>query len=172
MALADLYDYDWNSSNYAELHRFVGNFGLMGFIGGTAPEFFAFERWMLGWLDDEQIICQETGDETISLSAIESSGGTKAVMVPISDTKVVVVESRRALGYDAKLIKSGALVYTVDTSVYSGKGAIVVYPVLDNDPYRDQSPLAVGESVTVENVTITVLEATDGGDTVQVTVTK
>jgi hypothetical protein len=144
----------------------------MGYIGGTAPEFFAFERWMLGWLDDEQIFCQQTDDETVSLSPIETTGGTKAVMVPISDTKVVVVESRRALGYDNKLIKSGALVYTVDTSIYSGEGAIVVYPILDNDPFRDKSPLSVGESVTVENVTIVVLEATEDGDMVQVTVNK
>lgn len=172
MALVDLYDYTWNSPNYDDLHKFVGNFGLMGYIDGTAPEFFAFERWMLGWLDDEQIFCQQTADETISLSAIETTGGIKAVMIPISATKAVVVESRRPLGYDTGLIKSGALVYTVDTSIYSGMGTIVVLPILENDPYRDQSPLAVGESVTVDNVTITVLEASDEGDVVQITISK
>jgi len=46
-----------------------------------------------------------------------------------------------------------------------------VLPVLPSDLYRYQSPLVVGESVTVENVTITVLDATDEGDTVQVTAT-
>jgi M6 family metalloprotease-like protein len=172
MSLVDLYDYGWNSANYDELHKFVGNFGLMGYIGGTAPEFFAFERWMLGWLDDEQIVCQQTDEATTILSAIETAGGAKAVIIPINRTKAVVVESRRALGYDGKLIKSGALVYTVDTSIYSGAGTIVVYPILDNDPYRDQSPLAVGESVTVENVTITVVDATDQSDIVKVTVAK
>ena len=84
----------------------------------------------------------------------------------------MVVESRRSVGYDAGLPKTGALVYTVDTSIYSGEGTLVVYPILENDPYRYNSPLAVGESVTVDGVTVTVLEATDQGDTVQVTVTK
>jgi hypothetical protein len=83
-----------------------------------------------------------------------------------------VVESRRALGYDKDMPKEGALVYTVDTSIYSGEGTLVVYPALDNDPYRYQSPLAKGESVTVENVTVAVLDSTPEGDTVQVTVQK
>ncbi len=91
-------------------------------------------------------------------------------MVPISDSKVIVIESRRPIGYDSSLVKSGALVYTVDTSIYSGEGTLVVYPILENDPYREQSPLANGESITVENVTITVTSSTAEGDTVQVTV--
>ncbi|GAB4498239.1 MAG: hypothetical protein OHK003_09630 [Anaerolineales bacterium] len=64
---------------------------------------------------------------------------------------------RRALGYDANLVKAGALVYTVDTSIPSGQGTLMVYPVLANDPFRDLSPLAPGESVPVGGVTITVL---------------
>ncbi len=172
MGLPDLYGYQFNTTNYEDQHRFVGGFGLMGFIAGSAPELFAFERWQLGWLTDEQIFCQTEGELTITLAAVETPGGTKAVMIPVSASKVVVIESRRALGYDTELPKPGALVYTVDTSIYSGEGTLVVYPVLENDPYRYKSPLAVGESVTVDGVTVTVLEATGQGDTVQVTVVK
>lgn len=170
MSLPDLYAYEYDTSNYEDQHRFVGGFSLMGYIDGNAPELFAFERWQLGWLDDNQIYCHQTGDAIVTLSAIETAGGTKAVMVPISDAKAVVVESRRALGYDQNIVKAGALVYLVNTSVSSGQGPILVYPALENDPYREQSPLAAGESVTVEGVTITVLEATEEGDTVQVAV--
>lgn len=170
MSLADLYAYEYDLSNYDDLHRYVGGFSLMGYIDGKAPELFAFERWQFGWLDDEQIFCQHTGDEKVTLSAIEIAGGLKAVMVPIDNTLAVVVESRRALGYDHNIAKPGALVYTINTSTVSGEGPILVYPVLEDDPYRDQSPLAVGESVTVEGVTITVLEADEMNDTVQVTV--
>jgi M6 family metalloprotease-like protein len=172
MGLPDLYAYVFHNASYDDQHRFVGGFGLMGFISGDAPEYFAFERWQLGWLDDNQINCQIEGEQATTLTAIETQGGTKAVIVPISESKAVVVESRRPLGYDAKLSKSGALVYIVDTSIGSGEGTLVVQPVLDNDPYRYKSPLAAGESVTVDGVTVTVLEATDQGDIVQVTVAK
>lgn len=168
MGLPDLYAYQYDPNNYDAQHRFVGGFGLMGFIDGRAPEFFAFERWQMGWLDDDQIHCQPDGITTTTLTAIEATGGTKAAMIPVSDTKLVVVESRRAIGYDVQMPKEGALVYVVDTSVFSGEGTLVLYPVLENDPYRYQSPLAAGESVTVEGLTITVVEATVDGDTVQV----
>lgn len=172
MGLPDLYGYDYDPNNYDHVHRHVGNFGFMGFTGGTGFEPFAFERWQMGWLDDSQIFCQPEGEQTTTITPIEIAGGIKAVMIPISNSKAVVVESRRQVGYDAPILKPGALVYVVDTAIPSGEGTLVVYPQLENDPYRDQSPLAVGESVTVEGVTITVLEASDAGDTVQVSVVK
>ena len=169
MGLPDLYGYDFDPNNYDFIHRHVGNFGFMGFTGGKGFEPFAFERWQLGWLDDDQILCQTEGEITATVTPIEVTGGMKAVMVSISNSKAVLIESRRQIGYDASILKPGVLVYVVDTSIPSGEGTLVVYPQLDNDPYRDNSPLAVGESVTVEGVTITVLDATADGDTVQVT---
>lgn len=170
LGLVDLYAFENNTNNYDGFHRFVGNFGVMGYSIGKAPEPFAYERWLLGWLDDNQIVCQASNSEATTLLAIEEQGGIKTVMVPISSTSAVVVESRRALGYDSQLVKSGALVYLIDTSIPTGDGPIKIFPVIDNDPYRDQSPLAVGESVIVENITITVIAATETSDTVQVTI--
>ena len=172
MGLPDLYAYQYDPNNYPDQHRFVGDFSLMGFIDGSAPGFFAFERWQLSWLDDEQIICQTTSDQTTTLTPIETQGGIKAVIVPISESKALVVESRRPIGADAELIKSGALVYLADTSIYSGEGTITVLPVSGDDPYRVQSPLAVGETLTVEGITVTVTASDDQSDTVQVVVTK
>ena len=172
MGLPDLYAYQYDPNNYPDQHRFVGDFSLMGFIDGSAPGFFAFERWQLNWLDDEQIVCQTTMDETTTLTPIETQGGIKAVIVPISESKALVVESRRPVGADAELVKSGALVYLADTSIYSGEGTITVLPVSGDDPYRVQSPLAVGETFTVEGITVTVTASDDQSDTVQVVVTK
>lgn len=168
MGLPDLYAYESDESNTKDLHRFVGTFGLMGNIGGSAPEFFAFERWQMSWLDDDQIVCQQEGEGTVTLTAIEIKGGKKAVMIPISENKVVVVESRKRLGYDTRLVKEGALVYTVDTSIPSGYGPIVVYPKLEDDRYRYKSPLAPGESVTVDGVTIKSLNSTSDTDTLHI----
>ena len=172
MGLPDLYAYQYDPNNYSDQHRFVGDFSLMGFIDGSAPGFFAFERWQLGWVDDEQIVCQTTTDQTTTLTPIETQDGIKAVIVPISESKALVVESRRPIGVDAELVKSGALVYLADTSIYSGEGTIMVLPVSEGDPYRVQSPLAVGESITVEGITLTVIASDDLGDTVQIVVTE
>lgn len=169
MGLPDLYAYQFDQSNYDDEHRFVGGFGLMGFVSGSAPEYFAFERWQLGWLDDAQIVCKPQNDQPITITPVETAGGLKAVVIPLSKSKVLVVESRRPLGFDAALPKAGALVYTVDTAIASGEGALVVYPQIEGDPYRYQSPLAVGESLAVRGVTITVTASSEQGDTVEVT---
>lgn len=172
MGLPDLYAYQYDSNNYSDQHRFVGDFSLMGFIDGSAPGFFAFERWQLGWVDDEQIICQTSADQTTTLTPIETQDGIKAVIIPISESKALVVESRRPIGVDAELVKSGALVYLADTSIYSGEGTIMVLPVSEGDPYRLQSPLGLGETITVEGITVTVIASDDLGDTVQIVVTE
>ena len=147
----------------------VGVFSLLtrGLLTGPADGFFAFERWQLGWLDDGQIFCQPGGDQTTELSAIQQAGNMKAVMVPLSPTSALVVESRRPVGFD--YIQPGALVYTVDTSIEAGKGPIQVLPVSDNDDWRHgKSPLAQGESLEYCNITITNVVAGANGDTVRV----
>lgn len=167
--LADLYAFDYDTAVTSDQHRFVGGFSLMGFIGGRAPEQLAWERWQLGWLADNQIACQTTSRETTVLLPIETPGGTKAVIVPIGGGRAVVVESRRQLGHDTLLRKEGALVYVVDPALATGTGPIQVVPASPTDALRDQSPLAEGESVTIEGVTVTVVHAGPDGDTVEVT---
>jgi M6 family metalloprotease-like protein len=165
LGLIDLYAY------IGDTHRFVGGFDIMGMISGLAPEMMAYLRWQLGWLDDDQIYCQQDGSATVTLAAIATQGGVKAVMVPTGPTSLVVVESRRALGLDADLAPSqtGALVYTVDSAIQTGAGAIQILPDVE-DKY--EAPLGVGEQLTVGGVTIEVLSATSTDDTVRVTVTK
>jgi M6 family metalloprotease-like protein len=172
MGLPDLYAYQYDVNNYPDQHRFVGDFSLMGYIDGSAPGYFAFERWQLRWLEDSQIVCQTTADQTTTLTPIETEGGVKAVIIPLSENKAVVVESRRPLGVDAGLVEPGVLVYIADTSIYSGEGTIKVLPASDGDPYRVQSPLGLGESLTVEGVTVTVINSTEQEDTVQIVVTE
>ncbi len=153
MTLADLY-------SYVAPTGFTRPFSMMDDIGGAAPEYFAYERWLLGWIEDAQIACLPASEQLL-LSPVERAGGTKAAMVPVGATRSVVVESRRALGWDAGLTREGAVVYVVDTSVRSGFGPIEVM--------NGRRALGEGDSVTVEGVTITVVDADASGDTVQVT---
>ena len=111
-----------------------------------------------------------TGNQqTTLISPVQTTGGTKAVVIPLSRTKAVVVESRRKIGVDKGLNKAGALVYLVDSSVRSGLGPVKVFPSnTATDPWYLNAPRALGESVTVEGVTIEVIESNENGDTVSV----
>ena len=172
MGLVDVYAATReNSANNYDGHRYVGEFSYMGFSSfeGNAPGLFAFERWNLGWLEDSQIVCSSAKEISQLITPVQSAGGIKAVIVPLSRTKALVVESRRAIGLDSKIAKTGALVYIVDSSLQSGYGPVKIYPSsVSTDPRYLQAPRAVGESVTVEGITVSVTSATSAGDTVSI----
>jgi M6 family metalloprotease-like protein len=173
LGLVDLYAF--TQSNPANRHdnlRYTGEFSYMGFSSyeSNAPSLLAFERWNLGWINDSQINCLKDVKSTILISPVQTSGGVKAVIIPISRTKALVIESRRASGIDKNIAKSGALVYVVDSSIQSGQGPVKVFPSdVSSDPRYLKAPRALGESVTTEGVTVKVTKSDDSGDTVEIT---
>jgi hypothetical protein len=165
MSLVDLYGFTGSA------HRFVGNFSLMGLISGFAREYFGWERWQLGWLDDAQVNCaSQPGTTDVTLSPIERAGGLKLIVIPTGPTTAIVVESRRAEGYDTNgSWTPGVLVYSIDTSIPTGSGVLKVLPVNDSDSNKGTAPLAVGGSMTVNGVTVEFVSTNGNGDRVRVT---
>ncbi len=153
MGLPDLYSFDGPDG-------FTRPFSVMDLINSSAPEFLAWERWQLGWLDDDQIICDGL-DSEIQLTPIESIGGLKAAMVRSAGARVVVVESRRAIGYDIGLQDTGVVVSLVDGALPTGRGIIEVM--------HDRIPLTSGQSVVVDGVQVEVVSRTSMTDTVRLT---
>jgi M6 family metalloprotease-like protein len=163
LGLPDLYAYS------GQTHRFVGGFSLMGLISGHSREFFGWERWLLGWVDDAQVSCAGTGTSEVVLSPIEQSGGTKIVVVPTGSTSAVVAESRRAQGYDTNgALSPGVVVYFIDTSIANGTGVLKVLPINDADLSKANAPLQPGGSLTFGGVTITYVSRDAAGDRVRV----
>ena len=173
LGLVDLYAFTQsNPANRYDGLRYTGEFSYMGFSSyeSNAPSLFAFERWNLGWINDSQIKCLKDAKSTELISPVQTSSGVKAVVIPISRTKAVVIESRRAIGIDKNIAKSGALVYVVDSSIQSGQGPVRVFPSdVSSDPRYLKAPRALGESVTTEGITVKVTKSDDSGDTVEIT---
>ncbi|MBY0383526.1 hypothetical protein K2X05_00070 [bacterium] len=176
LGLVDLYAYT-NATTTESGLRYTGKFSYMGIAttaaDGNAPGLLAWERWVLGWLDDNQMVCSNPvrdGDLAPTLiTPIGNTGGVKAVVIPVGLTKVLVVESRRAQGLDHRLAKAGALVYTVDSSIASGMGPVQIYPFSVADPFYLQAPLAQGESISASGFKVEVVTSDSTGDTVRIT---
>lgn len=154
-----------------------------------ADEMLAWSRWQLGWLQPDQIHCVtplET-ETTITINPVASPGNEGAMIaIPVSETEVIVIESRRKLGYDigreyqwpsgAKTIfpalpDEGVLVYTVNASLETGQLPLRVAGDPGNGHLERNPILTEGESITVGDYTITVSSATDHSDTVTITKT-
>ena len=166
--LPDLYDrhveVDPEGNLPGEVDRFVGGFGIMGgFLGGVDPavEMFAWSRWQLGWLRDSQVACITAFPASMWLTPLVTRGGIKAAVVPLTETRALVVEYRRQLGYDLALGEEGALIYKVDSSVSSGEGPIVIGSI--SKPPDASALLQPGETWDWDGYSINVKAATPAG---------
>ncbi|KAI1505468.1 M6 metalloprotease [Biscogniauxia marginata] len=123
---------DYYPSDGRETGLFVGGWDLMGLISGPGPDYFAWDKWRLGWLGDDRIECvAEAGQSTHVLSPLGVTGGKKAVVVKHNSTDALVAEVRTAQGLDADVCATGVLLYTVSTETPSGNGPV---KVLDATP--------------------------------------
>lgn len=66
----------------------------------------AWSKWLLGWLDDDQIACIPTDalPAEVDLVPIETDpavDGIRAAIVPLTETSAIFIESHRATGHSA-----------------------------------------------------------------------
>lgn len=175
------------------LHEFGHNLGLtdrnwqtdskpgfdlmFGWYG--SPEMSVWNRWLLGVLEDSQIDCKtDTASSVHHIRPLAwQESVKKGVVIPLSRFEALVVESRRRLGYDALFGKEseGVYVYRINTNtkIYEkteNKPVDVIRPARSK-PIMDwalDASLDPGESVTSDGWKITVKEAGDFGDVVEI----
>lgn len=161
----------------------------VGHLSVQAQEMLAWSRWRLGWLAPDQIYCaaELQTEITVALSPVAQPGkGTAMIAIPVSPTEVIVLETRRKLGYDAEtefrsmygidiaslgLLSEGVLVYTVNSARSHGTLPIQVVGFNTDDRplhYRDYPILTVGQSLTIRGYTITVQSSTQTTDTITI----
>jgi M6 family metalloprotease-like protein len=141
-----------------------------------AIEINSWNRYLLGWLTDSQINCLNTTEITSTgvtqlINPIERVNDlTKAVVVRLSSTKILVIESRRNEGFDVLTAsQEGTLVYTVDMTIQSIKGGWKVQRRAGStDPQFTDAALRVGDVITVDGVSIEVISRDQNGDTVKI----
>lgn len=172
---------DHNGSNYWQNERStdpnepgMGNWGLLSM---SKTELTTWEKWLTGLTLDSQIRCADKSAGSTHWIAPTSVKTTKPklLVIPISISKVVVVESIRAKGINYMLPKEaeGALVYTVDTAIvdseYGFKVVTLKNKKISRQPFiLSDAPLKRGQSVTVEGIKVTNVEWGDFGDVIKV----
>ena len=129
----------YNGSGTGATHLWVGGWDLMGNILGHAPEYMAWNKWKLGWLDDPDFGClasDGSAEYTLSPVSTPSDGVTKkGVVIRTGPTTAVAAELRAPLGNDAtetvtpgahRMCDWGVLLYKIDVTVLNSYGSIKV----------------------------------------------
>jgi len=147
----------------------MGHYDIMG--TQAAPEFTAWNRWIAGLIEDRQILCLATATTTTKLKAIEEvNSEVKGLVIPVSNSKVIVIENRAAIGYDSKmpLTSVGVIAYSVDVSVPRSQSPmkLIREPSAPVDAWNKErgglitprvDGLKLGESFTYSGITIKVV---------------
>jgi hypothetical protein len=153
--------YDWYTLDGTNPY---GSWDIMSNNWSTqAIEFNAWNRYILGWLSDTQIQCQEKNKLSTSgvTLQIESMGvdsqKPKAIMVKIDDSKILVIEARTTAGLDViPGTSSGVLVYKVDMTIPTIKGMATTFPRAGSSKNLNDAPLHVGDFTVVEGIKVSV----------------
>ncbi len=141
-----------------------------------APEFLAWEKFVLDWFRDDQVACISKPTEksyTVKISDLSlNSSGIKMLTIKLNSKEALILESRRA-GRDSQISKEdeGIFAYHVDADVKTNLGAVkVIYK--DNPPSSGWYPstLSQGDKATFRNYTIEILDSDMFSDTVKISI--
>ena len=147
---------------------------LMGGNDGYARELSGWLRFVAGWLDDNKVYCQELAKlSKTDLTLVPLSGtdnGLKMVVIPVSDSKTLIIESRRETKFSCTMPnkRNGVLAYLYDATLGHGENFLI--PITpkgrkavgssDCQVSRFPDPLLYkGQKISVEGVTIEVLNS-------------
>jgi M6 family metalloprotease-like protein len=158
-----------------EPNPFLG-LDIMGNQDGYTRELTGWMRFVAGWLDDEKVYCQELQKlVSTDLTLVPLSGtknGIKMAVIPISESKALIVESRRETKFSCAMPtkKNGVLTYVYDATRSHGENFLIpLTPAGRSNESSSNCPvspfpdpiLRQGEKMKFEGVTIEVLESKD-----------
>jgi M6 family metalloprotease-like protein len=126
------------------LSKTLGAYDLM--VGGAGSNsYISWHRWLTGWISDNDVVClaKDTDNFEIEINSLNQSVGKKAVMIPLSKSRILVIESRKSddskfytlfSDFEGNPIRNeeGLLVYLVDLAINSGEGPVRTIPEIND----------------------------------------
>lgn len=166
----------------------TNGFDVMGNQDGAVKTIGSWLRWLAGWIDDSQVTCiteESIQDEYFALNHLNDLNGEKeALVIKLSETQVVVVESRRwDERFDRPIVHSrdGIVAYVVDSSKAGAQGSQLMISPRDITKWVEvkhwrgseelDANFCEGDSANVSNLKIEAVKLTDGQDYVHITKT-
>jgi len=148
------------------LHAFELNdypfWGVMSNGISTEPEFMGWERFLLRWINTEQISCINNNTPktyTLNISPLASAqDAKKLVIIKLKQNKILVIEYR-VMNELSRITKAreGVIVYLVDADIPANQGAMKLIANNSNKNGILIGSLLEAETVTFENIRVKVL---------------
>lgn len=179
--------HEWGHPMGLAGHSPRSNLSIMDNQNGSSVTLNVWDTFFAGWMGADELYCMPSTQSTLETQLIpleRLQHGMRGVIVPISTTEALVVESHRAEGWGSRLGAGtyGLLVYYIDTTKDTDRSGeqqgIVkeawskyVTPTTDTNPDPSNALnklLLQGDTVTYKGITVT-LTKTGDLDTVKIT---
>ena len=129
IGLPDLYSYDANGYWTQNLPNI---YTTMGTLQGSESDSLKWNKFILRWLSESQVLCFDAILDYSKINLVSNSSANSSeielVLIKLSASKVLAIESIPLQGFFSHSRQGGFLVYTVDTSVRTGNGPIIIIP--------------------------------------------
>lgn len=171
-------DHYGDTKNNVNTEYGMGWWTMMTPFGGDLS---VWEKWQMGFVQDSQIQCVTNPQSSLHwiVPASVKSQESKAIIIPISSTKVIVAESIRPAGLHYKIPQKlqGVLVYEIDlTKNEHGMGMKLSLPInrkLSSSPFAfgfflGDAPLRKGDSTISNGYLMEVIESGNFGDVLKI----
>lgn len=172
--------HEWGHPMGLAGHSPRSNLSIMDNQNGSSVTLNVWDTFFAGWMGSDELYCMPSKQSMLETQLIpleRLQRGMRGVIVPISATEALVVESHRAEGWGMRLGAGtyGVLVYYIDTTKDTDRSgesqgivketwAQYVTPTITNT----NKLLLQGDTVTYKGITVT-LTKTGDVDTVKIT---
>lgn len=145
---------------------------LMGNDNGPSKELSTWLRFVQGWLDDDRVYCQSKDSlkesEVTLVPLNQSKPGIKMAVVRLSETKALILESRRVTKFECvtESYREGVLAYVYDANFGHFEDFLVAIEPAGRplektacrSPDTTDSLMRTGDKITYDGVTVEVLQ--------------
>ncbi|MEY4183776.1 MAG: hypothetical protein RIS07_179 [Actinomycetota bacterium] len=176
--------HEWGHPMGLAGHTPRSNISIMDNQNGNSVVLNVWDAFFSGWLGTDQLYCMPQSQSSLEMSLIpleRNQHGPRGIVVPLSATNALVIESHRAEGWGTRMGagRYGVAVYwidtTMDTNRYAGSSGYTdtdagdrwADHVVPSGKTRTFDLLLAGDAVTYKGVTVT-FSRTGDVDTVKV----
>jgi hypothetical protein len=182
LGLDDLYDYEWQKDNptndWYRQFVFMGIFDLMAMsphpMWGDNSEFLGWHKYLLDWITNDQVRCLDASipsETTHRLVPNHHISDEEKLLVIQINHQVALVSEVKAFNPSCEKCKGGLYTYLVNTSNRNGYGPIrMIRPELSIDQFFEDAYIETGQSLSYENILITVESQDDQSVKVSLTI--
>jgi M6 family metalloprotease-like protein len=131
-AMPDLYWTDLNSFRAQPQTMPAPNYGYDVMTMNMTTRLNSWLLWLLGWVEDQEVVCltsESFEDGSIEIASNDlNDDRTKAVMIPMNEHQLILIESHRTTKFDFPEVRSlnGVLMHLLDTRIPHGDGAMTL----------------------------------------------